>query len=149
MFRGARFIAAAWQARLRRHLGALGASPVTERPADGSRVLPMQERLLRVDVEREDGVYWAQVHEWPGCFATGDTLTELLAALEEAIAMYVTHDGEEEQKLAIRLSGLELRVGSERELRPARAELDGFANAPFRSRDPHGRGPTMGGGSRR
>jgi predicted RNase H-like HicB family nuclease len=109
----------------------------------------MQERSLHVDVHREDGAYWAQVHEWLGCLATGGTLTERLAALEEATAMYVAPDGEEEQKLAIGLSGLELRVGSERELRPARAELDGFANAPFRSRDPHGGGPSMGGGSRR
>jgi predicted RNase H-like HicB family nuclease len=109
----------------------------------------MHERSLHADVHREDGANWAQVHEWPGCFATGDTLDELVACLEEAITLYVTPDGEQEQKLNIRLSGLDLRVGSELELRPARAELDGFANTPFRSRDPHGRGDSIGGGPRR
>ena len=47
----------------------------------------MQERTLRVDVVREGGSYWAQVHEWRGCFASGETLGELMEALEEAIAM--------------------------------------------------------------
>ncbi len=104
----------------------------------------MHECELRVDVQREAGAYWAQVHEWPGCFAAGETLSELLELLEEAIAMFVTPDDEEPPPLDARLSAVDVRVGSERELRPARSELSGFANAPFRSRNPHQGGPSIG-----
>ena len=39
---------------------------------------------VRVD---EDGSYWAEVKELPGCFASGHTLDELNAALIEAVEM--------------------------------------------------------------
>lgn len=35
----------------------------------------------------EGGVYWAEVRELPGCFASGETLDELMEALSEAIGM--------------------------------------------------------------
>jgi len=35
----------------------------------------------------EDGAYWAQVVELPGCFAAGDTLDELLESLREGIEL--------------------------------------------------------------
>ena len=41
---------------------------------------------LTVEVHDEDGVLWGQVVELPGCFATGETLDELMEALGEAIA---------------------------------------------------------------
>ncbi len=44
----------------------------------------MEGRTLHVGLVREDGFYWVQFEEWPGCFATGDTLDALLEALEEA-----------------------------------------------------------------
>lgn len=47
---------------------------------------------LVVSVHREEGSYWAEVRELPGCFATGDTLDELREALEEAISLYLTED---------------------------------------------------------
>ena len=43
---------------------------------------------LTVEVHDEDGVLWGQVVELPGCFATGETLDELMEALGEAIALY-------------------------------------------------------------
>ena len=43
---------------------------------------------LTVRVHFEDGAYWAEVLELPGCFASGETLDALKDALEEAIAMY-------------------------------------------------------------
>lgn len=43
---------------------------------------------LHVRVHHEDGAYWAEVVELPGCFASGDTLDELAAALKEAVALY-------------------------------------------------------------
>ena len=37
--------------------------------------------------EEDDGTYWAEVKELPGCFASGDNLEELKEALFEAIRM--------------------------------------------------------------
>ncbi len=45
------------------------------------------------EVHFEDGSYWAQVRELPGCFASGDTLDELFEGLREAIQ--TTLDDEE------------------------------------------------------
>jgi predicted RNase H-like HicB family nuclease len=42
---------------------------------------------LRVIIHEEDGSYWAEVKELPGCFASGATLDELKEALTEAIGM--------------------------------------------------------------
>lgn len=39
--------------------------------------------------EEDDGSYWAEVEELPGCFASGATLDELREALIEAISIYV------------------------------------------------------------
>ena len=47
---------------------------------------------LTVRVHFEDGAYWAEVLELPGCFASGETLDALKDALEEAIAMYLEDD---------------------------------------------------------
>lgn len=48
---------------------------------------------LKVAVHREEGSYWAEVVELPGCFASGDTMDELLEALQEAIALYLEDAG--------------------------------------------------------
>ena len=37
----------------------------------------------RVVVPEEDGTFRAEIHEFPGCIATGDTETDALAALED------------------------------------------------------------------
>ncbi len=37
--------------------------------------------------QAEDGTFWAQVKELPGCFATGDDLDELKEAVVEAVSM--------------------------------------------------------------
>jgi predicted RNase H-like HicB family nuclease len=47
---------------------------------------------LTVRVHFEDGAYWAEVVELPGCFASGESLDELKDALDEAIAMYLEDD---------------------------------------------------------
>ncbi len=39
--------------------------------------------------EEEDGVYWAEVEELPGCFASGDTLDELERDVKAAIEQHV------------------------------------------------------------
>lgn len=37
----------------------------------------------------EEGSYWADVLELPGCFAAGDTLDELFRSLQESVALYL------------------------------------------------------------
>ena len=49
---------------------------------------------LTASIRHEDGMYWAEVTELPGCFASGDTVTELIEALEEAVSLYLTDSGE-------------------------------------------------------
>jgi predicted RNase H-like HicB family nuclease len=38
-------------------------------------------------IHTEGDGYWAEVQELPGCFATGDTVDELLEALREGISL--------------------------------------------------------------
>lgn len=38
-------------------------------------------------IHEEDGSYWAEVQELPGCFASGKDLNELQEAIIEAIGM--------------------------------------------------------------
>lgn len=42
--------------------------------------------------EEEDGTFWAEVAELPGCFATGDTFEELMEAIGEAVGIYQADD---------------------------------------------------------
>lgn len=43
---------------------------------------------LTVRVHEEQGSYWAEVVELPGCFASGDTLDELRSAVDEAVRLH-------------------------------------------------------------
>lgn len=49
---------------------------------------------LTANIHFEDRSYWADVPELPGCFATGDTLDELFASLQEGIELYLGGDGD-------------------------------------------------------
>ena len=42
---------------------------------------------LTARIHVEDGGYWADVPELPGCFASGDTLDELFESLQEGGAL--------------------------------------------------------------
>ncbi len=44
-------------------------------------------------IHSEDGSYWADVAELPGCFASGDTLDELFESLKEGVALYLADEG--------------------------------------------------------
>lgn len=44
---------------------------------------------FNVIVHNEDGGYWAEVPDLPGCYTEGDTLDELDRNLHEAIALYL------------------------------------------------------------
>lgn len=52
-----------------------------------------QNMELTANIHREDGSYWADVSELPGCFASGDNLDELFASLREGIQLYLANDG--------------------------------------------------------
>lgn len=56
-------------------------------------------------VHLEDGSYWAEVDELPGCFASGVTESELREAIAEAIRMWL---GDAEPLGELRLAGLTL-----------------------------------------
>ena len=49
-------------------------------------------------IHEEDGSYWAEVKELPGCFASGHDLEELKDAVLEAIELYLAGDDEAEPK---------------------------------------------------
>ena len=50
---------------------------------------------LTARIHIEEGSYWADVPELPGCFASGDTLDELFESLREGVALYLADEGEE------------------------------------------------------
>ena len=63
---------------------------------------------LHAIVHEEDGAYWAEVKELPGCFASGRDLDEVKEALIEAILMCLPESEREEN--AVRLDELKLVV---------------------------------------
>jgi predicted RNase H-like HicB family nuclease len=44
---------------------------------------------LTARIQIEEGSYWADIPELPGCFASGDTLDELFESLKEGVALYL------------------------------------------------------------
>ncbi|HEU4392000.1 MAG TPA: type II toxin-antitoxin system HicB family antitoxin [Solirubrobacterales bacterium] len=54
---------------------------------------------LTARIHVEDGSYWADVPELPGCFASGDTLDELFESLREGVALYLADEGEQSGRL--------------------------------------------------
>jgi predicted RNase H-like HicB family nuclease len=79
----------------------------------------MQQLALHVDVHREDGSYWAEVRELPGCFASGDTVAELIESVEEAVALYLAPPEGEAPSVTIKLAGFELSLESEQPVQAA------------------------------
>lgn len=81
--------------------------------------IAMEQQVLHVDVHREDGSYWAEVRELPGCFASGDNAAELIESVEEAVALYLAPPEGEAPPLAIELSGFDLSLESDQPLQAA------------------------------
>jgi predicted RNase H-like HicB family nuclease len=98
----------------------------------------VQERSLHIEVHREDGRFWTQVTEWPGCFATGETLQELMEAGQDNLALCVTLDGHDLTDIKVRIDGIDLRIGSEQPLNPAGGEVSvSRLSTPPRTHRPH------------
>jgi len=64
----------------------------------------LQAMQLTACIHIEDGEYWAEVPELPGCFASGDNLDELFESLREGISLYGHGDGEHSGPLRVRLA---------------------------------------------
>lgn len=79
----------------------------------------VDQKQLHVAVHHEDGSYWAEVCELPGCFASGHTVAELIESVEEAIALYLAGEGEESVPVAAELAGFELSIETDRPLQAA------------------------------
>jgi predicted RNase H-like HicB family nuclease len=80
----------------------------------------MDQRALHVDVHHEDGSYWAEVRELPGCFAAGDTVPELIESVAEAVALYLAPpEAKEPPPVEIELAGFDLALESEKPLQAA------------------------------
>lgn len=48
---------------------------------------------LTVQVRFEDGALWATIDEYPGVFATGDTIEELQDSLAEGLSLVLSEPG--------------------------------------------------------
>jgi predicted RNase H-like HicB family nuclease len=44
---------------------------------------------LTVDTHAEDGGFWSEIRELPGCFASARTLSELGEAIGESVGLYL------------------------------------------------------------
>jgi predicted RNase H-like HicB family nuclease len=89
------------------------------------------ERVFDVVVRREPPGYWAQVTGLEGCFASADTLDELVAALAEAISLYL--GDEEPYRILCRITGLRMEI--ETDLHPDDPTVTGRPRS--RRREPH------------
>jgi predicted RNase H-like HicB family nuclease len=95
----------------------------------------MDERSMHAEVHYEDGSFWANLTEWPNCFASGESIDELMEALCESISMCITPNGQQLAPIHLRIDKIELRVRSDREPRQAPTPRgDGPLPAPPRSR---------------
>lgn len=75
-----------------------------------------EPQKLRVNVHHEDDAFWATVEEYPGVFATGDTLDELRESLQEGIALILAGPGEEPPAVtlgALHLEPIAISAGAE------------------------------------
>jgi predicted RNase H-like HicB family nuclease len=113
-------------------------------------VAVVSPQSLHVRVHRVREGYWAQVREWPGCFAGGVSWDELTAGIEEAVGLYMASgDDEGPTPVALRIREIEIEVDAEMPLIRAMAEdsVDPLSPMP-RSRDPHPDWPLREFGSR-
>lgn len=62
---------------------------------------------LHAVIHEEDGSYWAEVKELPGCFASGHDLEEVKQALVEAIGL-VLKDADGQPNPSVRVDELKL-----------------------------------------
>ena len=57
-----------------------------------------------VGVHKEDGSFWAEILEMPGCFVSGESIDEIREALAEAMGLYLSSEN-----VSIEVHSVELR----------------------------------------
>lgn len=67
------------------------------------------ELNARVRIE-DDRSLWADVEELPGCFASGESLPDLVDALKEAIVMCIEDDDDHASEICLNLRLAPVRV---------------------------------------
>lgn len=55
---------------------------------------------ITANIHLEDGAYWADVPALPGCFASGESLDELMESLKEGICLYLDEADTEDRSKA-------------------------------------------------
>ena len=68
--------------------------------------MPGHAEFRAIVHHEDDGSYWAEAPEYPGLFASGDSLDELAEALAEAWAMW--HD-DKNRPVEVLQAGIELQ----------------------------------------
>ena len=63
---------------------------------------------LHAVIHEEDGSYWAEVRELPGCFASGHDLEEVKEGLIEAITLVLGEQHATSEPVAVRVDELKL-----------------------------------------
>ena len=63
---------------------------------------------LHAVIHEENGSYWAEVKELPGCFASGHDLEEVKEGLIEAITLVLGEQRESEAPISVRVDELKL-----------------------------------------
>lgn len=38
-------------------------------------------------------MFWAEIEDLPGCFASGESIAEVIDALQEAVSLYLSSEG--------------------------------------------------------
>ncbi len=68
---------------------------------------PLKESFV-VRIHHEDGTYWAEIDELPGCFAAGASMPELVEAIQEAVSLYLSSP--DRATVYAELTSLQLKV---------------------------------------
>lgn len=63
---------------------------------------------LHAVIHEEDGSYWAEVRELPGCFASGHDLEEVKEGLIEAITLVLGEERPSSERISVRVDELKL-----------------------------------------
>ncbi len=63
---------------------------------------------LHAVIHEEDGSYWAEVKELPGCFASGHDLEEVKEGLIEAITLVLGEEQHSTEPISVRVDELKL-----------------------------------------
>ncbi len=74
----------------------------------GSRQVYTEAMDLHAVIHDEDGTYWAEVMELPGCFASGHDLEEVKEGLIEAIILVLGEERASEGPISVRVDELKL-----------------------------------------